>query len=100
MPSRARRTSSAWWRPEVRDRPQDWVASLSLNRVGSILEQLVALPLAERKRVIGLHRDRAATIVAGTAILLVAMEEFGLDMIEVSEHDLLYGAAREAAAQL
>ena len=36
--------------------------------------------------------------VAGVVILLEAMRAFGLDEVEVSEHDILYGAAIERAA--
>ena len=45
----------------------------------------------------GLHPGRAPTIVAGVVILIQAMRAFGLQEIEVSEHDILYGAALEAA---
>ena len=58
-----------------------------------LLERLAALPLAERREVVGLHPDRAPTIVAGAAILQVAMEVFALDQVVVSERDLLYGIA-------
>ena len=45
----------------------------------------------------GLHPGRAPTIVAGVVILIQVMRAFGLHEIEVSEHDILYGAALEAA---
>ena len=41
----------------------------------------------------GLHPDRAPTIVAGAVIMLESMRVFGLDEIEVSEHDILHGAS-------
>ena len=47
----------------------------------------------ERRRVRGLHPDRAPTIVAGGIILLETLDLFGLDRLEVSEHDILRGAA-------
>jgi exopolyphosphatase / guanosine-5'-triphosphate,3'-diphosphate pyrophosphatase len=62
-----------------------------------ILAQLAALPVAERRRVPGLHPDRAPTIIAGGMILIEAMRTFGLDSMEVSEHDILAGAALEAS---
>ena len=46
-----------------------------------------------------MHPDRAPTIVAGVVILVEAMRAFGLDQIEVSEHDILYGTAIAAASQ-
>ncbi|MFY9488075.1 MAG: Ppx/GppA phosphatase family protein [Solirubrobacterales bacterium] len=64
-----------------------------------LLDRLAALPLAERRNVTGLHPDRAPTIVAGAAIMLVALREFALDAIEVSEHDILYGLAIRLAAR-
>jgi exopolyphosphatase/guanosine-5'-triphosphate,3'-diphosphate pyrophosphatase len=64
-----------------------------------LLMRLASLPLEQRRDVTGLHPDRAPTIVAGAAIMLAAMREFSLDSIEVSEHDILYGLALEAAAE-
>ena len=46
----------------------------------------------------GLHPDRAPTIVAGAAILVEAIRLFGVDRTEVSEADILHGAALDAAA--
>src|SRR5579875_1450550 len=66
---------------------------LSRAEAAEILERLAAIPLEERREVPGLHPDRAPTIVAGVAILLEALELFGLDKVEVSEHDILRGAA-------
>jgi exopolyphosphatase/guanosine-5'-triphosphate,3'-diphosphate pyrophosphatase len=60
--------------------------------------QLAAKTLEERLEVTGLHRGRAPTIVAGVVILIQVMRAFGLTEIEVSEDDILYGAALEAAA--
>jgi exopolyphosphatase / guanosine-5'-triphosphate,3'-diphosphate pyrophosphatase len=54
--------------------------------------RLAALTLAERRKVRGLHPDRAPTIVAGTIILLETLALFGLSKFEVSEHDILRGA--------
>jgi exopolyphosphatase/guanosine-5'-triphosphate,3'-diphosphate pyrophosphatase len=62
-----------------------------------MLSTLASLPLAERTEIAGLHPDRAPTIVAGVVILIEAMRAFSLDRIEVSEHDILYGAAIDAA---
>jgi exopolyphosphatase/guanosine-5'-triphosphate,3'-diphosphate pyrophosphatase len=73
---------------------------LSLEAVERMIGELAAMPLAERREVTGLHPDRAPTIVAGAIILREAMRVFGLDQVEVSERDLLEGAAVEAAAGL
>ena len=70
---------------------------LSLDSIQRMYSQLAAKTLEERLAVTGLHPGRAPTIVAGVVILIQVMRAFGLDEIEVSEHDILYGAALEAA---
>jgi exopolyphosphatase / guanosine-5'-triphosphate,3'-diphosphate pyrophosphatase len=72
---------------------------LSLEACDRILTELAALPVEERRQVPGLHPDRAPTIVAGGIILIEAIRLFGLGSVEVSEHDILEGAALEAAVQ-
>ena len=71
------------------------------TQVDEIYERGVVLTLdrdaAERLGLKGLHPGRAPTIVAGVVILIQVMRAFVLDEIEVSEHDILYGAALEAA---
>jgi exopolyphosphatase/guanosine-5'-triphosphate,3'-diphosphate pyrophosphatase len=59
----------------------------------TIFEMLLALPLEERQKVVGLHPDRAIAILPGIVILTAIMDLFELDRIEVSEHDILRGAA-------
>ena len=54
---------------------------------------LAALPLEERRDVKGLHPDRAPTIVAGAVILTESIRTLGLDEVEVSDRDILHGAA-------
>jgi exopolyphosphatase/guanosine-5'-triphosphate,3'-diphosphate pyrophosphatase len=58
-----------------------------------ILGELASIPVARRREVPGLHPDRAPTIVAGAAIILEVLDLFGLRQIEISEHDILRGAA-------
>jgi exopolyphosphatase/guanosine-5'-triphosphate,3'-diphosphate pyrophosphatase len=70
---------------------------LSEAGVAAQLGRLAALPLAERRKVPGLEPERAPVIVAGAAILLEVMRYLDLREIEVSERDLLDGAALEAA---
>jgi exopolyphosphatase/guanosine-5'-triphosphate,3'-diphosphate pyrophosphatase len=71
---------------------------LSLDTVQRLCSILSAKTLDERLHLRGLHPGRAPTIVAGVLILIQVMRVFGLREIEVSEHDILYGAALEAAA--
>ena len=66
-------------------------------RSSAILERLASLPLAERRAVPGLHPDRAPTIVAGVVILIEVLGAFGLDRVEVSDRDLLWGVALDLA---
>jgi exopolyphosphatase/guanosine-5'-triphosphate,3'-diphosphate pyrophosphatase len=70
---------------------------LSLAACERILAMLAALRLAERRRVTGLHPDRAPTIVAGAAILKESIRACGLAEVEISEADILHGAALAAA---
>ncbi|MDQ3759039.1 MAG: Ppx/GppA family phosphatase [Actinomycetota bacterium] len=72
--------------------------TLSLAAIQRMYSQLAAKTLAQRLEVTGLQSGRAPTIVAGVVILIQVMRAFGLTEIEVSEHDILYGAALEAAA--
>jgi exopolyphosphatase / guanosine-5'-triphosphate,3'-diphosphate pyrophosphatase len=61
------------------------------------LDRLAALPLAERREVPALEPGRAPVIVAGAIVLVEVLEHVGLDAIEVSERDILDGAALAAA---
>lgn len=63
------------------------------------LSSLAAMPLSERREVTGLHPARAEALVAGLVILIEVMRAFDLEEIRVSEHDILYGCAIEAAAR-
>jgi len=61
------------------------------------LMRLAGMSLDERLLVPGLEPGRAAVIVAGLIILRETMDAYGLDEIEVSERDILHGAAFAAA---
>jgi exopolyphosphatase/guanosine-5'-triphosphate,3'-diphosphate pyrophosphatase len=66
---------------------------LSVARLRELRDQLAALPLARRRELPGLHPDRAAVIVAGVVIMLRVLDAYGLDRVEVSERDILWGVA-------
>ena len=70
---------------------------LALSACERILEMLASVPERERREVVGLHPDRAPTIVAGAVILVESIKAFGLDSVEVCEHDILHGAALASA---
>jgi exopolyphosphatase/guanosine-5'-triphosphate,3'-diphosphate pyrophosphatase len=61
------------------------------------LARLAAMTLDERLRVPGIELGRAPVIVAGLVILREILDAFDLDEIEVSERDILHGAAFAAA---
>jgi exopolyphosphatase/guanosine-5'-triphosphate,3'-diphosphate pyrophosphatase len=58
-----------------------------------ILDRLASIPLEQRREVAGLHPDRAPTIIAGVIILVEVLSLFDLPEVEISEHDILRGAA-------
>ncbi len=70
---------------------------IGLGAIQRMFSELSSMTLDERCGVKGLQRGRAPTIVAGVVILIQVMRAFEVDEIEVSEHDILYGAALEAA---
>ncbi len=70
---------------------------LELATVEMLLARLADMNEAERREVVGLHPDRAPTIVAGMILLSEAMRAFELEQVEVSEHDILFGGALRLA---
>jgi exopolyphosphatase/guanosine-5'-triphosphate,3'-diphosphate pyrophosphatase len=70
---------------------------LLLATVELLIARLADMTEAERRQVVGLHPDRAPTIVAGMILLDEAMRAFGLDQVEVSEHDILRGGTLRLA---
>jgi exopolyphosphatase / guanosine-5'-triphosphate,3'-diphosphate pyrophosphatase len=70
---------------------------LQLATVELLLARLADMNEARRREVVGLHPDRAPTIVAGMILLSEAMRAFELDVVEVSEHDILRGGVLRLA---
>ncbi len=66
---------------------------LTLTRLNELFAQLSGLPLHQLQQTRGIDPARAPVIVAGIAILLEVLTAFGLDQVEASEHDILYGLA-------
>jgi exopolyphosphatase/guanosine-5'-triphosphate,3'-diphosphate pyrophosphatase len=62
------------------------------------LERLAALPLAERRLLPALDPERAPVIIGGALVLVEVLDRYGLPALDVSERDILDGAALEAAA--
>jgi exopolyphosphatase/guanosine-5'-triphosphate,3'-diphosphate pyrophosphatase len=71
---------------------------LSTLAVTGLLDRLAAMPVEEIRRLRGMHPDRAPVIVAGAVVVLETLRRFGLDELEVSERDIMHGAALAAAA--
>jgi exopolyphosphatase/guanosine-5'-triphosphate,3'-diphosphate pyrophosphatase len=70
--------------------------TLTRTRIEELRDRLAALPLSERRDVTGLEAGRAPTIVAGTVVLLEVLGAFGLNSVEVSERDILWGVALDS----
>ena len=70
---------------------------LSMDSCERLVAKLGDLTVAQRRELTGLLPDRAPSIVAGAGILLESMRAFGLDQVEVSENDILHGAALVAS---
>jgi exopolyphosphatase / guanosine-5'-triphosphate,3'-diphosphate pyrophosphatase len=71
---------------------------LTTSAVATLLERLAAMSVEEIRRERGMHPDRAPVIVAGTVVVLETLRRFALEELEVSEHDIMHGAALAAAA--
>ena len=65
--------------------------------VADELTRLAGEPVAKLRERRGLHPDRAPVIVAGAVVVLETLRYFGFDELEVSEHDIMQGAALAAA---
>jgi exopolyphosphatase / guanosine-5'-triphosphate,3'-diphosphate pyrophosphatase len=70
---------------------------LQLGTIEMLLARLADMTEDKRRAVVGLHPDRAPTIVAGMIVLGEALRAFALDHVEVSEHDILHGGALRLA---
>jgi exopolyphosphatase/guanosine-5'-triphosphate,3'-diphosphate pyrophosphatase len=79
------------------DRDQVHGSRLSADALEEQLDRLASVPLAERRTLRPLDPERAPVIVAGAVIVREALEFFGLDTLEISERDILDGAALAAA---
>lgn len=70
---------------------------LQLGSVELLLARVADMTEDQRRHVVGLHPDRAPTIVAGMILLEEAMRAFELEQVQVSDHDILYGGALQLA---
>jgi exopolyphosphatase / guanosine-5'-triphosphate,3'-diphosphate pyrophosphatase len=73
---------------------------LTRATVEAQLARLAALTVAERRELPAMEPERAAVIVAGVVVVREVLARYELDAVEVSEHDILDGAAVTAATLL
>ena len=71
---------------------------MSVTACARVRDMLAGLRLSERREVSGLNPARAPTIVAGATILTESLKELGVEEVEVSDRDILHGAAALAEA--
>jgi exopolyphosphatase/guanosine-5'-triphosphate,3'-diphosphate pyrophosphatase len=71
---------------------------LSTEAVQTLLGRLSSLSVDEIRELRGMHPDRAPAILAGTVVVLETLRHFDLAALEVSERDIMHGAALAAAA--
>jgi exopolyphosphatase/guanosine-5'-triphosphate,3'-diphosphate pyrophosphatase len=81
---------------EEYDRERVHGSVLSSQALAEQLDRLAAVPLAERRELRPLDPERAPVIVAGAVIAREALSFFDIDALEISERDILDGAALAA----
>ncbi|HEX5469779.1 MAG TPA: Ppx/GppA phosphatase family protein [Gaiellaceae bacterium] len=59
--------------------------------------RLEGMTVEEIRALRGMHPNRAPVITAGAVVVRETLAHFGLDELEVSEHDIMHGAALAAA---
>jgi exopolyphosphatase / guanosine-5'-triphosphate,3'-diphosphate pyrophosphatase len=70
---------------------------MSTGWIAAEAERLATQPVGALRELRGMHPDRAPVIVAGALVVAETLRRYGLDELEVSEHDLMHGAALAAA---
>jgi len=83
-------------RLETHDRGRIEATLLGIAQTRAQVERLWGLPLAERKKITGLPRDRADVILPGVVIYEGVMEEFGFQELRVSTRGLRFAAVMDA----
>jgi exopolyphosphatase / guanosine-5'-triphosphate,3'-diphosphate pyrophosphatase len=72
-------------------------SQLTATALAEQLDRLASVPLDKRRQVPALDPDRAPVIVGGAVIAREVLSFFGLQVLEISERDILDGAALAAA---
>lgn len=66
---------------------------LELTEIDELADQVLSVPLAQRKQTVGLQAQRAGVIGAGAICVSELVRACGLERLMVSESDLLFGLA-------
>jgi len=77
------------------DRNRIETTRLSLTQIRAHLERLWHLPLEERKKIIGMPKNRADVILTGVAIYEAVMEQFDFGELRVSTRGLRFAAVMD-----
>ena len=67
-------------------------AVLSFDQVARQRQKLWQLPLAQRREIVGLPKQRADVILTGVLIYEAVMAEFGFEAVRVSTRGLRFAA--------
>ncbi len=70
---------------------------LSAETVATLTDRLEKMTVEEIRALRGMHPDRAPVITAGAVVVRETLAHFGLETLEVSERDIMHGAALAAA---
>jgi exopolyphosphatase / guanosine-5'-triphosphate,3'-diphosphate pyrophosphatase len=70
---------------------------LCAETVAAWTNRLTGVTVEEIRSLRGMHPDRAPVIAAGAVVVSETLAHFGLDGLEVSEHDIMHGVALAAA---
>ncbi|MFH0933509.1 MAG: Ppx/GppA phosphatase family protein [Nitrospirota bacterium] len=68
---------------------------IPLSRLHDMRKRLLALPLRDRKNIVGLEPERADLIIPGIQFTIIIMESFAFDELTVSDCGLLEGVLLE-----
>jgi exopolyphosphatase / guanosine-5'-triphosphate,3'-diphosphate pyrophosphatase len=71
---------------------------LRVATVAGQTDRLSGMSVDEIRALRGMHPERAPVIAAGAVVVREVLAHFGLAELDVSEHDIMHGAALEAAA--
>jgi len=75
-------------------------SKICIKNVEQILQNLIEIPLSDKKKLAGLQKKRADIITAGVGILKIIMEKLEIEEITVSEYDNLEGLICQKSKKL